>query len=127
MTRPICGGRIASGGMQRIIGFGGDRLGRGLFGLAPSMHSDRLSNRHQLDSKKSSSFGLQRASRVSLVEEFRLPERPQDATGSLDSSSTSTVVERSLNLFPVKKAFRVPFQLFYGLGPFSMRLSATRF
>jgi len=102
------------------------RQGRGLFGLAPSMHSDRLSNRHQLDSKKSSSFGLQRASRVSLVEEFRLPARPQDAIGSLDSSSTSTVVERSPTRFQVGDGFPGTVQPLW-LGPFSMRLSATRF
>jgi hypothetical protein len=91
------------------------------------MHSDRLSNRHQLDSKKSSSFGLQRASRVSLVEEFRLPARPQDAgrftrleldfdrRGALPQSVSS------------EEGFPGAVQLFYGLGPFSMRLSATRF
>lgn len=93
------------------------RLGRGLFGLAPSMHSDRLSNRHQLDSKKSSSFGLQRASRVSLVEEFRLPARPQDAVrftrleldfdrrGALPQSVSSG------------RAFRVPFSFFMAWAP----------
>lgn len=98
-----------------------------MFGFAPSMHSDRLSNRHQLDSKKSSSFGLQRASRVSLVEESRFPVRPQDASGSLDSSSTSTVMERSQLDKSSEEGFPGAVQLFYGLGPFSMRLSATRF
>lgn len=126
LIRPYCGGRIASGGMQRILFLAVSPRARlvrprAFDAYRPSVEPSptRLEEVFELWAPKSLSceFGRRASFAGASARRLRFTrlELDFDRRGALPQSVSS------------EEGFPGAVQLFYGLGPFSMRLSATRF
>lgn len=67
----VCGGRPTSGGVHSFIGFA-----VGLFGSRATVHTDRLTTRHQPNLEEVFKHGLQKSLSHGFGQELRFPKHP---------------------------------------------------